>query len=87
MIRTSGYTGTILTNNEPRELEFFKTQSCYIMQEDRLHLQLTIREYMIFASKLKCSTLSLDTNKLKMVKLELFKAFIIILQTLIIIVI
>lgn len=78
MIRTSGYTGTILTNNKPLQLSFFKKQSCYIMQEDQLHLQLTVRESMMFASKLKCLTLSLDTNQLRTVKFEHFEALIMI---------
>lgn len=70
-IRSSGYTGTILTNNKPQEMETFKKKSCYIMQEDQLHEQLTIREAMKFASKLKCLTLSLDECKIEMVRIEL----------------
>jgi hypothetical protein len=52
------------------------------MQEDQLHLQLTVIESMIFASKLKCFTFSLDASQLKIVKFELFKAFIIVLLVL-----
>lgn len=58
-----------MTNDTPLEMESFKKQSCYIMQEDQLHEQLTVREAMEFASKLKCLTLSLDENKLKMVNI------------------
>lgn len=83
IIRTNGCTGTILINNKPQDLEFFKKQSCYIMQEDQLHLQLTVRESMIFASKLKCFTFSLDANQLKIVKFEFLIVFIIIFLTLI----
>jgi len=38
------------------------------MQEDQLHMQLTVREAIEFASKLKCLTLSLNASKLKMVR-------------------
>ncbi|CAH1710926.1 unnamed protein product [Aphis gossypii] len=69
--KTSGYSGTIFINNKPQELKSFKKQSCYIMQEDQLHVQLTVREAMEFASKLKCLTLSLNANKLKMIDLIL----------------
>jgi len=40
------------------------------MQEDQLHVQLTVREAMEFASKLKCLTLSLNASKLKIVKIK-----------------
>ncbi|XP_025203167.1 ATP-binding cassette sub-family G member 4-like isoform X2 [Melanaphis sacchari] len=69
--KTSGYSGTILINDKPRELESFQKQSCYIMQEDQLHMQLTVREAIEFASKLKNLTLSLNTSKLKMIDLIL----------------
>lgn len=68
-LRTNGCTGTILTNNKPQELESFKKQSCYVMQEDQLHVQLTIREAMEFASKLKYLTLILNEWNHKMVKI------------------
>lgn len=68
-LRTNGCTGTILTNNKPLELESFKKQSCYVMQEDQLHMQLTVREAMEFASKLKYLTLKLNAWKHKMVKI------------------
>lgn len=68
-LRSSGYSGTILANDKPQELESFKKQSCYIMQEDQLHMQLTIREAIEFASKLKCLTLSLNPCKHKMVNI------------------
>ncbi|XP_025421667.1 ATP-binding cassette sub-family G member 4-like [Sipha flava] len=76
--KTNGCTGTILINNKPQDLKFFKKQSCYIMQEDQLHLQLTVIESMIFASKLKCFTFSLDASQLKIIdyileSLNLFK--------------
>lgn len=37
------------------------------MQEDQLHMQLSIKEAMEFASKLKCLKLLLNENELKMV--------------------
>ncbi|XP_060876921.1 ATP-binding cassette subfamily G member 4-like [Metopolophium dirhodum] len=69
--KTSGYSGTIFINDKPQELESFQKQSCYIMQEDQLHKQLTVREAIEFASKLKCLTLSLNASKLKMIDLIL----------------
>lgn len=38
------------------------------MQEDQLYGELTVREAMEFASKLKCLTLLLNGNQHKMVK-------------------
>ncbi|KAL5234981.1 hypothetical protein ACI65C_002391 [Semiaphis heraclei] len=69
--KTSGYSGKIFINDKPQVLETFQKQSCYIMQEDQLHVQLTVREAMEFASKLKCLTLSLNASKLKMIDLIL----------------
>lgn len=69
MIRTGGSSGSILINDEPQELKSFKKHSCYIMQEDQLHEELTIREAMEFASKLKYLTLSLNSQKHKMVNI------------------
>ncbi|XP_026811601.1 ATP-binding cassette sub-family G member 4-like isoform X1 [Rhopalosiphum maidis] len=69
--KTNGYSGTIFINDKPQELKSFQKQSCYIMQEDQLHVQLTVRESMEFASKLKCLTLSLNASKLKMIDLIL----------------
>ncbi|XP_022181268.1 ATP-binding cassette sub-family G member 4-like isoform X2 [Myzus persicae] len=63
----------IFINDKPLEMESFQKQSCYIMQEDQLHVQLTVREAMEFASKLKCLTLSLNASKLKMIDLILEK--------------
>lgn len=69
--KTSGYSGTIFINGKPQELKSFQKKSCYIRQEDQLHVQLTVREAMEFASKLKCLTLSLNASKLKMIDLIL----------------
>lgn len=71
LIRSVGYTGKIMTDNKPKDMELFKKQSCYIMQEDHLHEKLTVREAMEFASKLKCLILSLDKDKINMVKIKL----------------
>jgi len=65
----------IFINNKPQDLESFQKQSCYIMQEDQLHVQLTVREAMEFASKLKCLTLSLNACKHKMVRNLTFNYF------------
>jgi ATP-binding cassette, subfamily G (WHITE), member 1 len=45
--------GSILINGQERNVEMFKKQSTYIMQEENLHSNLTIREAMRFAIKFK----------------------------------
>lgn len=60
-------------------MESFKKQSCFIMQEDQLHMQLTIREALEFASKLKGLTLSLNASKHNMVRI--WNCLILIINT------
>lgn len=45
--------GSIRINGEERNEKLFKKQSTYIMQEENLHLLLTVNEAMSFAIKLK----------------------------------
>lgn len=50
---TSDISGSICVNDKPRDLNLFRKQSTYIMQEENLHLLLTARETMKFSMKLK----------------------------------
>ncbi|XP_059477911.1 ATP-binding cassette sub-family G member 1-like [Neocloeon triangulifer] len=50
---TRNVTGTIEVNGEPRDLNKFGRQACYIMQENELRPLLTAREAMTYAAKLK----------------------------------
>lgn len=51
--RISGIQGTVYTNGRPRELNAFRKVSCYITQDDRLQLLLTVWENMKMAADLK----------------------------------
>ncbi|XP_050541245.1 ATP-binding cassette sub-family G member 4-like isoform X3 [Daktulosphaira vitifoliae] len=64
--KTRNYSGSVLINGKPRKINSFKKQSCYIMQDDQLHDQLTVHETMEFAIKLKSSTLLMNTSKTQM---------------------
>lgn len=61
--RPSGYQGSVTLNGAERDLPSFRNISSYIMQEDHLHLYLTVQESMEFAMKLKYSTIKLDAQK------------------------
>lgn len=50
---TNGVTGSIITNGHPRQLKFFNKLCSYIMQEDLLQPNLTVRENMQIAAHLK----------------------------------
>lgn len=54
----TGYTtnfesGTITVNNQPRDLNKFRHQAAYIMQDNQLHMHLTPWEAIYFAVSLK----------------------------------
>lgn len=51
--RTEGITGTILMNDNERDLSKFRKLSAYIMQDNQLHSNLTVDEAMNVAAKLK----------------------------------
>lgn len=51
--RTRNVAGSIEVNGEPRDLNKFGRQACYIMQENELRPLLTAREAMTYAAKLK----------------------------------
>nr|XP_022900474.1 ATP-binding cassette sub-family G member 4-like isoform X1 [Onthophagus taurus] len=54
---TQGISGNIKINGVQRDLKAFQKLSCYIMQEDLIQKQLTVKEAMDYAAKLK-----LDNN-------------------------
>jgi ABC-type multidrug transport system ATPase subunit len=51
--RTSGMNGSITINGQERNLSQFRKLSCYIMQDNQLHANLTVEEAMYVASNLK----------------------------------
>lgn len=61
--RSSGYQGAVTLNGAQRDLSSFRNISSYIMQEDHLHLYLTVQESMEFAMRLKYSAIKLDVQK------------------------
>lgn len=54
--RKSGVTGTLMVNDEMRNEDLFRKQSCYIMQDDNLQPLLTVYEAMMVAANLKLSS-------------------------------
>lgn len=51
--RKKGVTGRLTINEEVRNEEMFRKQSCYIMQDDNLQPLLTVSEAMTVAANLK----------------------------------
>ncbi|XP_063222771.1 ATP-binding cassette subfamily G member 4 isoform X1 [Bacillus rossius redtenbacheri] len=51
--RTSGMEGSITINGQERNLSQFRKLSCYIMQDNQLHANLTVEEAMRVAASLK----------------------------------
>ncbi|XP_075224617.1 ATP-binding cassette subfamily G member 4-like isoform X2 [Lycorma delicatula] len=60
---TNGVTGSILTNGFPRQIKLFNKLSSYIMQEDLLQPNLTVKESMVIAAKLKLGNELSDSDK------------------------
>ncbi|XP_059476406.1 ATP-binding cassette sub-family G member 4 [Neocloeon triangulifer] len=53
--KTTGMSGSITVNGAERNLSHFRKQSCYIMQDNQLHANLTVQEAMRLAASLKLS--------------------------------
>ncbi|RZF39649.1 hypothetical protein LSTR_LSTR001170 [Laodelphax striatellus] len=60
---TNGVSGSILTNGFPRQIKLFNKLSSYIMQEDLLQPNLTVRESMMIAARLKLGNELSDRDK------------------------
>jgi len=53
LFRCSGVKGSITINGHARNLSQFRKLSCYIMQDNQLHANLSVEEAMHVASSLK----------------------------------
>lgn len=53
LCRSSGSTGLVTVNGQPRDLREFRRLSCYIMQEDLIQPKITVHEAMCFVADLK----------------------------------
>jgi ABC-type multidrug transport system ATPase subunit len=51
--RRNGITGSVLVNGMERDIDQFRRQSSYIMQDDKLQPLLTVHEAMTIAANLK----------------------------------
>jgi ABC-type multidrug transport system ATPase subunit len=70
-ITSNQYRGSIRVNGKPRDIETFRKQSTYIMQEQSLHSLLTLRETMNFAVKLKTGNVLNDYERNKKIMMIL----------------
>ncbi|XP_065204774.1 ATP-binding cassette sub-family G member 4-like isoform X1 [Planococcus citri] len=61
--KTSGMEGSITINGFERNLSHFRKLSCYIMQDNQLHGNLTVEEAMKVATSLKLSSTLSKTHK------------------------
>ncbi|XP_041981555.1 ATP-binding cassette sub-family G member 1 isoform X2 [Aricia agestis] len=61
--KTSGMEGSITVNGMERNLSSFRKLSCYIMQDNQLHGNLTVEEAMVVATSLKLSTATTTADK------------------------
>ncbi|XP_059051441.1 ATP-binding cassette subfamily G member 4-like isoform X2 [Achroia grisella] len=65
--RTSGMEGSITVNGMERNLSSFRKMSCYIMQDNQLHGNLTVEEAMEVATSLKLPSTTSRTVKEEMI--------------------
>lgn len=68
VFRTAGYQGNVFVNGKLRVLEDFRRMSCYIQQDDRTQILLTVQENMSLAADLKLGPNIPKSRKNKMVK-------------------
>ncbi|KAI8422543.1 hypothetical protein MSG28_006347, partial [Choristoneura fumiferana] len=61
--KTSGMEGSITVNGMERNLSSFRKLSCYIMQDNQLHGNLTVEEAMSVATSLKLPTATTKADK------------------------
>lgn len=61
--RTSGTEGSITVNGDERNLSSFRKLSCYIMQDNQLHGNLTVEEAMSVATALKLPSVTSAEQK------------------------
>ncbi|KAH9629714.1 hypothetical protein HF086_001527 [Spodoptera exigua] len=61
--RTSGMEGSITVNGMERNLSSFRKLSCYIMQDNQLHGNLTVEEAMAVATALKLPSATTSADK------------------------
>lgn len=72
IFRTTGIEGSITMNGTERNLSQFRKLSCYIMQDNQLHSNLTVEEAMSVATNLKLpSTMNFQTKQ-EVVSIELY---------------
>ncbi|XP_026480117.1 ATP-binding cassette sub-family G member 4-like [Ctenocephalides felis] len=65
---TEGMDGSITMNGEERNLSRFRKLSCYIMQDNQLHNNLTVQEAMHVATSLKLSSDTDPEHKQQVIK-------------------
>ncbi|XP_046739749.1 ATP-binding cassette subfamily G member 4 [Diprion similis] len=66
--KTTGMEGSITMNGHERNLSAFRKLSCYIMQDNQLHGNLTVQEAMKVASNLKLGSHVTKAEKAEVVK-------------------
>ncbi|XP_033225537.1 ATP-binding cassette sub-family G member 4-like isoform X2 [Belonocnema kinseyi] len=66
--KTTGMEGSITMNGHERNLSAFRKLSCYIMQDNQLHGNLTVEEAMKVASNLKLGSHISKTEKEEMIQ-------------------
>ncbi|KAL0102023.1 hypothetical protein PUN28_018518 [Cardiocondyla obscurior] len=66
--KTSGAEGSITMNGHERNLSAFRKLSCYIMQDNQLHMNLTVEEAMKVAANLKLGSHISQAEKEEVIK-------------------